>query len=271
MVRGWCVALFGACLCLSVAGSPARAASPARPSTQPDCSRPLTLGLHDHGLLYSQDTGQGIDRDIADALAARSGCRIVVSLLPRARIWQLLETGALDFSLSGISNPEREVFASFAWYFANKYYLLLRKDAGPGDVDGFLRDRRLHLGVIRSFRYGTTANEFVDRLQENQRVTYAGALPPLYEMLMNNQIQGMIIEPFDYPALQEHSIRETTRIVEFDDPAIPHGLIMSRKSLPPAEQDKWRALIRTMRDDGTMLSILEKYFPGDIARQLLSF
>ena len=68
----------------------------------PDCSRPFTLALHDHGLLYDSQTGEGIDKDMADELTRRSGCKINVSLMPRARIWQLIESGALDFSLSGI-------------------------------------------------------------------------------------------------------------------------------------------------------------------------
>jgi polar amino acid transport system substrate-binding protein len=95
----------------------------------PDCSRPFTLALHDHGLLYSADTDTGIDRDFAEELIRRSGCKISVSVMSRARIWQLIESGALDFSLSGIANAERNRFASFAWYFSNKYYLLVRKDA----------------------------------------------------------------------------------------------------------------------------------------------
>ena len=38
----------------------------------PDCSRPLTLGLHEHGLLYSSDTDTGIDTGTgADSGAGR--------------------------------------------------------------------------------------------------------------------------------------------------------------------------------------------------------
>ena len=96
----------------------------------PDCSRPFTLALHDHGLLFSADTHTGIDKDVADELVRRSGCKVTVSLMARARIWQLIESGALDFSLSGITNAERDKFAAFAWYFSNKYYLLARKDSG---------------------------------------------------------------------------------------------------------------------------------------------
>ena len=61
------------------------------------------------------------------------------------------------------------------------------------------------------------------------------------------------------------------RIVEFDDPAMPHGLIMSKKALSPAEQEKWRALVNEMRADGTVRRIFEKYFKPDLARSMVDF
>ncbi len=237
----------------------------------PDCSRPFTLALHDHGLLYSADTQKGIDKDVADELIRRSGCKINVSLMSRARIWQLIESGALDFSLSGIANTERNRFASFAWYFSNKYYLLVRKDAGVRELADFERNERLHLGVIRSFRYSASANQLVDQLQAAHRVSQAGGLDPLYQTLLLNRIQGMIMEPFDYPALDEKKIRNITTIIELNDPAVPHGLIMSRKALPADEQDKWRALVNGMRADGTVRRIFEKYFKPELAADMVDF
>lgn len=237
----------------------------------PDCSRTYTLALHDHGLLYSADTDTGIDKDVAEELARRSGCKVTTSLMPRARIWQLIESGALDFSLSGISNAERDKFASFAWYFSNKYYLLVRKDSGVRNQSDFEKNDKLQLGVIRSFRYSASANRLVDKLQAANRVSHAGGLAPLYQTVMSNHIQGMIIEPFDYPTLDERKIRDITSIIEFNDPPVPHGLIMSKKALPPAEIDKWRALIDGMRTDGTVRRIFEKYFKPDLAAAMVNF
>lgn len=237
----------------------------------PDCSRPFTLALHDHGLLYSAETDTGIDKDVANELIRRSGCKVSVNLMPRARIWQLIESGALDFSLSGITNAERDKFAAFAWYFSNKYYLLVRKDAGVNNLADFERNKQLQLGVIRSFRYSETGNRLVDALQAANRVSQAGGLAPLYQTLMLNHIQGMIIEPFDYPALDEKKIRDLTTIIELNDPAVPHGLIMSKKSLPPAEQEKWRALVQGMRTDGAMRHIFEKYVKPDLAAAMVDF
>lgn len=237
----------------------------------PDCSRTYTLALHDHGLLYSADTDTGIDKDVADELTRRSGCKVTVSLMQRARIWQLIESGALDFSLSGITNAERDKFASFAWYFSNKYYLLVRNGSGVRNLSDFEQNEKLQLGVIRSFRYSETANRLVDKLQDANRLSQAGGLAPLYETLMQGRIQGMIIEPFDFPALEEKKIRELTTIFEFNDAAVPHGLIMSKKALSGAQQDSWRAIINAMRADGTMRRIFEKYFKPELAAALVNF
>ncbi|MFZ6814058.1 substrate-binding periplasmic protein [Undibacterium sp. Rencai35W] len=236
-----------------------------------DCPRPLTLALHEHGLLYSSQTGAGIDKDIADELMRRSGCKITVSVLPRARIWQLIESGALDFSLSGIRNDERDRYAAFAWYFSNKYYLLVRKDVQVKQLADFDDNPALQLGAIRSFRYGPSANRLVDKLHAGQRVTYASALEPLYQALASKRIHGMIIEPFDYSQVETMSIRDLTTIIETNDPPIPHGLIMSKKSLSAAEQEKWRSLIKGMRDDGTVLAIFEKYFKPELANAMVNF
>ena len=238
---------------------------------RPDCSRPLTLALHEHGLLYSAQTGEGIDKDIADELIRRSGCRISVSLMQRARIWQLIESGALDFSLSGITNEARDRFAAFAWYLSNKYYLLVRKDSGVQRLADFEANPALRLGVIRGFRYGPAANRFVDRLDAQSRVTYATTLDPLFQVVLDNRLHAMIIEPFDYPTLETARVREQTQIVEFDDPPVLHGLIMSRRSLAPAQLQAWRDVVDAMRADGTMQRIFEKYFKPDLVLAMTRF
>ena len=246
-------------------------AGPALAVDKPDCERPLSLALHDHGLLYSAQSGEGIDKDVTDELIRRSGCKISVTVMPRARIWQLIESGGLDFSLSGITNEARDKFASFAWYFSNKYYLLVRKDAGVRRLADLENNPALRLGVIRSFRYSPTANRMVDKLDAERRVSYATHLDPLYQILLDNSVQAMIIEPFDYPAVESAKLRAQTTILEFDDPSVPHGLIMSKKALSPQQQQAWRGLVDAMRADGTMQRIFEKYFSAELARAMTRF
>jgi polar amino acid transport system substrate-binding protein len=253
----------------SVASSASGAglASPARP----DCPRPFSLGLHDHGVLYSSQTGEGIDKDIAEEMARRSGCRISLTVLPRSRIWQLIESGALDFSLSAIADRQRDQFATFAWYVSNKYYLLVRRDSDVHTVEDFRGRPNLKVGLIRGFRYGDSANSLVTELDEAQRVKYATSHEPLYAILLEGDIQAMIIEPFDFPVIASAQLHGQTSILEFDDPPVLHGLVMSRKSLSAAQQAAWRDVITGMRSDGTIRRIFEKYFPAELARTMTQF
>lgn len=237
----------------------------------PDCSRPLTLAYHDHGLLYSRASDRGIDKDVAMEMLRRSGCRFEISVMPRARIWMQIESGQLDFSMSGISNEAREKFAGFAWYLYNKYYLIVRKEAGAGSLADFEANPRLKLGAIRSFRYSPRLNQLVDRLAPQQRITEVADHEQLLSMMKLDRIQGMIIEPFNYTQVDRRSLAELTQILEVGDPPVLHGLIMSKRSLSEAEQAKWRALIEGMRRDGTLLKILSKYFEPEQARSMVNF
>jgi len=273
-------ALLGPPACLAADGaSEARPASAAAsppstasaPAAAPDCTRPLSLGLHEHGMLYSSRTGEGIDKDIADEMIRRSGCRIQLTVMPRARIWQLLESGTLDFSLSAITDESRDRFATFAWYDANKYYLLVRRDAHVQTIEEFRRRDGLKLGVIRSFRYSPRANLLVDGLDGAQRVTYASGFDPLYQIMIDNQIQGMIVEPVDYSTIETSRLRELTLILDFEDAPVLHGLVMSKKSISPEQQQAWREVILAMRADGTMRRIFEKYLAPDLARVMTQF
>jgi polar amino acid transport system substrate-binding protein len=46
---------------------------------------------------------------------------------------------------------------------------------------------------------------------------------------------------------------------------------MSKASLPVADVAKWRALVESMRTDGTMLRIFGKYFKPELAKSMVNF
>jgi polar amino acid transport system substrate-binding protein len=237
----------------------------------PQCSRTFTLAYHEHGLLYNKTIDKGIDKDVAAELVKRSGCQVEISTLPRSRIWLMIEAGQLDFSMSGITNEARDKYASFAWYLYNKYYFLVRQDAGVTSLQEFERNPLLKLGGIRSFRYSKNLNSMVDRLAPLQRITEVADHEQLLNMLRLGRIQGMIIEPFNYSQVESRELDRLTTILESGDPPTLHGLIMSKKSLPLVEQKKWRAIIDGMRLDGTMLKILQNYFDPAMAKSMVTF
>ena len=150
----------------------------------------------------------------------------------------MIESGALDFSLSGIATEERHSYASFAWYFSNKYYLLLNRSTKVQKLSDFEGQPAPKLGAIRGFRYSTSANRMHDKLAQAGRVSYAAGLDPLYQVLVLGRIHGMVIEPFDIGDVETKRLKDSTQIIDFNDPPVPHGLIISKKSIPLAEITK---------------------------------
>ncbi|MBT9457949.1 MAG: transporter substrate-binding domain-containing protein [Burkholderiaceae bacterium] len=237
----------------------------------PACSRPFSLAFHDHGMVYSKATQSGIDKDMVDELIKRSGCEFRLSVMPRARIWRSIESGELDFSTSGITNEARDKYAGFAWYLFNKYELLVRKDSGVASIAEFSSNAQMRIGGIRSFRYSSRLNQLVDHLAPQGRYIEVADHEQLLAMLKRNRIQAMIIEPFNYSQVENRALHVLTRTLDSGDPAVLHGLIMSKAALPEAEQRKWRALIDDMRADGTLLKIMRRYFPADDAKAYVTF
>lgn len=240
-------------------------------ASPPDCSRPLTLALHENGLLYSKTADQGIDKDVAREMIRRSGCKVEVSVMPRARIWAWIESGQLDFSMSGTTNEERDRYADFAWYLYNKDYLLVRKDANVNSLAEFENNPKLVIGTIRGFRYSKNANWLVSLLTTQKRIIEVPDHAQLLNMIKLNRIQGMIIEPFNYRQVDSRSYQDITRILDMRDAPVLHGVIMSKKSLSAVERDKWKAVIEGMRKDGTLLKILRKYFDEGTAKSMVDF
>lgn len=247
------------------------ASSTAWAADTPDCTRTYTLAYHEHGMLYASASDSGIDKDVAEEMIKRSGCKFEVSLMPRSRIWLQIEDGNLDFSMSGITNDARDKFAGFAWYFHNKYYLLARKDAHVNSLADFEKNPTLEIGAVRSFRYSPQANAFVDKLGEQKRVTDVLEHKLLLNMIKLNRIQGMIIEPFNYSQVERQALENITRIIDTGDAPVLHGVIMSKKSLPETERRKWRAIIDAMHKDGTLLRIMKKYFKPEMATSMVNF
>lgn len=240
-------------------------------SELPTCSRPFTLAYHDHGILYSPVTDSGIDKEVAEEMIKRSGCDVRVSFMPRSRIWLYIESGELDFSMSGISNESRDKFAGFAWYLYNKYYLIVRKDAKVNSLSEFKKNPKLEIGTIRSFRYSKNANQLVDQLSAENRNVEVLNHTQLLNMLKLNRIQGMIIEPFNHSQVDNQEIDDISILLDIGDAPVLHGLIMSKKSLPETEQMKWRGIIEGMHKDGTLLRIMSKYFSPTLAKELVTF
>jgi len=224
---------------------------------------PIRFAHYEFGLLYSADTGTGIDDEIQQELQRRSGCAFTVSLRPRARIWVDLQTGALDMAGSGIQTPARDAFAWFAHYVVedNQVVLADTVPASVRDMADFLAQPRYRLGNVRSFSFSPYYDDQVAWLQRAGRLHTVSDTAALYRQFAQGRFQAFIASPFlSRHYFQRMGIPVPRRTEDWDPaPPTPSGLVMAKKRFSPAQAQAWQALVQGMLDDGTVLRIVGRY------------
>ena len=249
---------------LLFAGSAAAAASPS-------CGgRPIKLAFFEYGLYFSH--GKGIDRDLADALQRKSGCRFDLVVQARARSWHDLKSGQLDMALSALSSPERDEFAWFEPYLWIKNVAVLPRDVAQGveDSASFLARPQLVMGVVRGFKHGEEQDGWIDRLRRENRVVEYVDADQLFRNLAAHRVDGVIADSLVYRHMLKPAELEAVTVQDWTPAAsgAPVNVVLSKARFPKAEADAWRGMIGEMVADGTIRTILRHYLPDDEADKL---
>jgi polar amino acid transport system substrate-binding protein len=238
----------------------------------PHCPAMLKVAFYNYGLLYTD--GKGIDLDVINELKRRSHCNFVTTVLPRARIWQDLETGDLAMSVSGIQNPARDQFAWFAPYLNIKNVSIIPKELSKTlhSFEDFAKNKTLYWGVVRAFKHGDIQDQFLTTLREQNRIIEVATTEQLFDLLKAGRIQGLFSQSPIYSyyipklGLSQHVTMQDWATLE---KPVAHGLILSKKHFSASEAEQWKNLIHAMNQDGTMQRILSQHLPSFEIRKTL--
>lgn len=244
-----------------------------------DCgSRPISLAFFDFGFLYYEKDGQGqgIDKDLTDEIAKRSGCRFTTQSMPRARVWADLESGDLDMSVSGIQTPERDRFAWFVPYTSIKNVVLLRAASTTNVTrpQDFLARSQLRFGVVRGFTHEAPLNRFIAQLRPAQRIEESASVSLLFEKLKLGRVDGVFSQPVvSRKILQELEMEGEVTIRDWipKEKGAIGNLILAKSRFSAGEAQRWRKLVGEMRVDGTLEQIYARYVSAGEARKFLAF
>lgn len=226
--------------------------------------RPIRYAHYEFGLLYAVGHG-GIDEDIRQELARRSGCRFEVSVRPRVRIWMELERGELDMAGSGVQTAQRDRYAWFAHYVLedNRVLLAPRVPAQVNSLEAFAARPDLRLGAVRSFSYSPYYDGEVERIRRQGRLHATTDTRSLFRLFALGQVDALIASPFLTLHYQQQLDLPTPRIEDWDPAAAtPSGLVLAKRSFTPEQARAWQALVRQLLEDGTVKRILQRHL-GD--------
>lgn len=249
--------------------------SPPSLATEPACG-PYQLAYFEFGsVYYKNEKGDyvGIDKDVVEELARRSGCVLNGFLDSRVRTWAHLADGALDMSVSAIPTPEREKFAVFIPYYQSRNYVLMRKDAAssPTSLRDFLDNPQLRLAVVKSFKHGATLDAWIEQLRAQQRVDDYADIELAARALAFRRADAILSQPVVWEPLIKRNQLEGKLV--FHDWAstdrVLGALVLSKSRVPAADIQRIRKHIEAMRADGSLERIYTRHVPKDIVQQLL--
>jgi polar amino acid transport system substrate-binding protein len=235
------------------------------------------VAFYDHGALNSRSIDgrwRGIDTDVIDELARRTGCQLTLALESRVRIWTMLKAGQLDMTVSGIANSEREAYAHFIPYLASRNYVLLGKevDAQVQSLDEFAADPRYLVAAVKSFRHGPTLDAWLATLRAQGRVYDVADVTALVRLVKIGRVHAVIALETSWVPQRADLAASGLRVMDWaKKDLVVGGLVLSKKRLPAPTVALFTKTLAAMRADGTLETIFTRYMGAEQALEMLRY
>lgn len=234
---------------------------------------PYRAAFYDYAVLYHRDAdGQyrGIDKDVLEELARRTGCRFDTVLESRARTWALMASGGLDITLSAVMNAERERIVELVPYLQSHRAIVLRSRTVPGTPDAFLRDDERRLLKVKAARDGPQMEALLAQLDSRGRLVEAPDQPTAVRAFKAGRADALLIGTASLARLRQQDADFTAFDAVFWTPAerVVGALALSRERVAEADRAKLRDALQAMRRDGSLDAILRRHVGDKLALSL---
>lgn len=247
-------------------------------ATMPNCGdKPIRLAFYEHAYFYFENAEhqfEGIDKDLIDELARRSGCTFQTLVMVRARIWADLANGDLDMSVLGIQTPQREQFAWFVHYLRMKNFAIVLQHGkdGPKTPEEFISNPHYTFGVVRGYKHGQIQDAWLDQLRQADRVQESPNAEIIFKKLQERRVDAMYAQaPMYGKKIQEFGLQNEVEIQDWapHDKGVEHGLVLAKTRFQEKDAQAWKHLIDVMRADGSLRKIYMHYVGAAEADKLL--
>lgn len=206
---------------------------------------------------------QGLEYDLVSALAKQAGFKVEFKRYPWNRVMAFLEKGKLDLTMSMTRTPEREKFIHFLGFANYEQFCILvsrKSDIKIEKLDDLTKPG-FKFGLHQNYHY---SNEFNQRLENDPEFrSHFEFLPdPIEEFdpLVSGKIQGFIFDG----NIGAYALKTDKRMVELRMvcppffPPSPVNFAVS-KQIPPEKIDQLQKAYDSLKADGTLNAILERY------------
>ena len=197
---------------------------------------------------------QGIDADIAAAIADKLGMKIEITDMEFDSLIPALQSDTIDVALAGMTvAPDRQENVDFSDSYAKGVQVIIVKDgsdiASPDDLEG------KSIGV----QTGTTGDIYcTDDYGEEHVMAYDDGFTAV-QALMNGQVDCVVIDNAPAQEFVKNNAGLTILDTEYANEDYAIGLNKGNTALLDAINTALNELI----SDGTVQTIIDKYIPAE--------
>ncbi len=256
-MRSWIAALAATAACLGA--MPAHACGP------------YTVGLYEYSSLYYRDAQghwAGIDKDVVEEVARRTGCKLELRTESRIRIWAQIASGQMDMTVSALQTKERELLVEFIPYIESRQFVVLRPAlaAALTSPAAFLADRQRRVIVVRGYAFTPTLESWLTTMRVQGRVDEVPDQTTAMRIFKAGRGDAVVLGAHSL-AMARHvdPVFGTYTALSYAPQERSIGaLALSRQRIPQADRDLMRRAVEEMLRDGTIDAYKKRHL-GDLS------
>jgi polar amino acid transport system substrate-binding protein len=239
------------------------------------CSRDIVVPVSASGSSVIVENGEikGIYPDLLRAIARRTGCDFVFTVVPRARQVAMYALGQADILLPASRTPERDKHGTFVPMIYNRPMLISVAGARAPITSAaqLLERRELRVAVVRGYDYGEEYTSLIEALGKQGRLFVEVNATAVARLLQAGSADLTIMGP----TLMAGAIRREPRVHGIQDrlrleaiPELPwrYGGAYISLGLPREDQDALREALDKISRSAEVLDTYLRYFRADVLK-----
>ena len=238
------------------------------------CARPFTVPLAPIGIsvIVSADKVSGIYPSLLDTVSARTGCPFTLSVVPRARLEALFETGKADILMPATGTPRRDRYGVFVPMLATRATLIsIDSPRAPvRSMQELLARRELRVALVRGNDYGDTYQTLVTQLIAQGRAFMEVDPLRVARLLRSGLADITIMTPTSFAAVLKEDARvrdmlPRLRLEPLEElPWHESGVYISRTSVTEAERAMLVSQLRAAYKSNAVWEQYQRYYPPEV-------
>ncbi|MCV2369359.1 substrate-binding periplasmic protein [Roseateles oligotrophus] len=243
-------------------------------SAAQSCERTLVAPASPTGLnvILQEDKVAGVFPDFMRLIGTLAGCQFEFPVLPRSRLDRDFFANNVDVLAPATQSTMRDKHADFiAWMELTPQLITASWDRETmPDLKSLLTSKSWRAVVVRNYSWGDLYDAFIKKMDQEGRLDLVSDLKTVHAMLRAGRAKFTILPPtLLYGSM--HSGRGPAGLppdfrysLLSDLPRAKVGIYLNSTNVAKSDVEKIRAATITAKNDGSLLRILEYYYPVEI-------